>query len=386
MNKVYLQRSLTAALTGLLFSATVAAQDVNMDIVRQVAPANGWAAMAGGTQGGASASAQHIYRVSTVDELQSALHKSGQQAKIILVEKRIDLSGGIPFKSFADQKKRSQIHISSNTTLLGVGADAGFFNGSLILKKVKNVIIRNVNIETPIDVAPHFEKGDGWNAEWDGMNIIGSEHIWIDHVTLTDGSFTDHMYGQKDGWKYVQHDGELDIKRGSDYISISNSLFEKHDKVMLIGHSDKNGAQDRGKLRITLNDNVFNQLVQRTPRVRFGQIHAYNNLFIGSKANDEEYRYGYSFGLGIEGTVLSENNVFNIDHLNTQCGVFKAMSKGKPGVLVDNGSKFNGEPLNLTACGLQAKNISVPYKYQLQPTDSLITLKNSAGAGKLALN
>ena len=386
MKKVYLQRSLTAALTSLLLSAGVAAQELNMDIVRQAAPADGWAAMAGGTQGGASATADHIYHVTTVDELNQALKQGGNAAKIILVDNRIDLSGGIPYNSFADQKQRSQIHISSNTTLFGAGADAGFFNGSLILSKVKNVIIRNVNIETPVDVAPHFEKGDGWNAEWDGMNIISSDHVWIDHITLTDGSFTDHMYGQKDGWKYVQHDGELDIKRGSDYISISNSLFENHDKVMLIGHSDKNGDQDRGKLRVTLNDNVFDHLVQRTPRVRFGQIHAYNNLFNGSKASDVEYRYGYSFGLGTEGTVLSENNLFTVAHLKSPCGVFKALSKGKAGVLVDNGSQVNGQTLDVANCGLPKTTVSVPYQYQLQPADSLATLKQSAGAGKLALN
>ena len=378
--KPYLHTAMAAL---ALVSATAMATDNTQAIIHQSAPSNGWAAMNGGTRGGSQASAEHIYHVTSNDTFRQALNSAKDQAKILLIEASIDLSGGQPYTSFADQKRRSQITIPSNTTIIGMTQSAGFKNGSLIIKKVHNVIVRNVTIETPVDVAPHFEKGDGWNAEWDGMNITTANNVWVDHITITDGSFTDSMYQHKDGWKYVQHDGELDIKRGSDYVTISNSVFENHDKTMLIGHSDHNGKQDQGKLHVTIVDNVFHNVTQRTPRVRFGQIHAYNNVFLGNK-DAKNYHYSYSFGMGAEGKVLSENNSFQVAHLSNPCDIYKDLSHGHFGQLVDNGSLVNDKPLDLNACGLkQQAKWSLPYHYQLKPAAELNTLIKQAGAGKL---
>ncbi|OOC12851.1 pectate lyase, partial [Dickeya dadantii] len=95
------------------------------------------------------------------------------------------------YTSFDDQKARSQISIPSNTTIIGIGNKGKFTNGSLVVKGVSNVILRNLYIETPVDVAPHYEEGDGWNAEWDAVVIDSTDHVWVDHVTISDGSFTD---------------------------------------------------------------------------------------------------------------------------------------------------------------------------------------------------
>ncbi|OOC11585.1 pectate lyase, partial [Dickeya dadantii] len=95
------------------------------------------------------------------------------------------------YTSFDDQKARSQISVPSNTTIIGIGSNGKFTNGSLVIKGVSNVILRNLYIETPVDVAPHYEEGDGWNAEWDAAVIDSSTRVWVDHVTISDGSFTD---------------------------------------------------------------------------------------------------------------------------------------------------------------------------------------------------
>jgi len=372
------------SLAFVLSSTVVSAAGLPDSVIHQIAPNNGWAAMEGGTSGGAKATAQHTYKVTDNQTLRDALTAAGEKAKIIEIVGVIDLSGGKPYTSFADQKARSLLRVPNNTTIIGVTKDAGFIKGSVIVSKVHNVIIRNVKIESPVDVSPHFEKGDGWNAEWDGMNIITSEHIWIDHVTFSDGQFTDSMYTEKEGREYVQHDGELDIKRASDYITISNTLFENHDKTMLIGHSDKNAKQDEGKLRITLVDNVFDSIVQRTPRVRFGHVHVYNNLFKGDHSNDHPYRYGYSFGIGAQSHILSENNQFDIKNIKSNCKIYKDLSHGKNGQLIDVGSIVNGTPLQLKDCGLSTTQTwKAPYPYQLKPAAELASLVNTVGAGKL---
>jgi pectate lyase len=74
---------------------------------------------------------------------------------------------------------------------------------------------------------------------------------------------------------------------------------------MLIGSSDS-AVADRGKLRVTLHHNVFKDVGQRAPRVRFGQVHLYNNYY--DIRNAEHYQY--SWGVGIESAIYAEENFF----------------------------------------------------------------------------
>ncbi|MBI0438760.1 polysaccharide lyase, partial [Dickeya dianthicola] len=324
----------------------------------------------------------------SISEFKTALNGTDSSPKIIQITGAIDISGGKAYTSFDDQKARSQISIPSNTTIIGIGSNGKFTNGSLVIKGVSNVILRNLYLETPVDVAPHYETGDGWNAEWDAAVIDNSDHVWVDHVTISDGSFTDDKYTTKDGEKYVQHDGALDIKKGSDFVTISYSRFELHDKTILIGHSDSNGSQDSGKLRVTFHNNVFDRVTERTPRVRFGSIHAYNNVYLGDVKNSV-YPYLYSFGLGTSGSILSEANSFTLANLKSingqkpECSIVKAFNSK---VFSDKGSLVNGSSTtNLDACGLTAYKPTLPYKYSAQTMTSSLSnsINSNAGFGKL---
>jgi pectate lyase len=104
------------------------------------------------------------------------------------------------------------------------------------------------------------------------------------------------------------HDGHLDVTNESDLVTISYNQFVDHDKTMLIGSSD-GATGDRNKLRVTLHHNLFENVGQRVPRVRFGQVHAYNNLY----RIDAGSNYGYSWGVGIESQLYAENNAFEIE-------------------------------------------------------------------------
>jgi pectate lyase len=87
--------------------------------------------------------------------------------------------------------------------------------------------------------------------------------------------------------------------------TVSWNRFEDHDKVMLIGSTD-NPAVDTGKLHVSLHYNLFRNVGQRTPRVRFGQVHVYNNLYSAAPGDN----YLYSWGVGVESSIFAENNVF----------------------------------------------------------------------------
>ncbi len=210
-----------------------------------------------GTTGGAGGTAVTV--TTTADFLDYIFRT---EPFIIHVADTIELASMAPFRS--------------NKTVIGV-ADKGVITGSgLNLSSVSNIILRNLLIE---------------NSNDDAINIQeGSHHIWVDHCDLR-SSF----------------DGLLDIKRGSDYVTVSWNTFSNHDKTSLIGHDDNNAAQDSGKFHVTYHHNWFNDTVQRHPRVRFSALaHIYNNYYVGNN---------YGVGSTMDANVLVESNYFlNVDN------------------------------------------------------------------------
>src|ERR1700704_6529134 len=155
----------TAAILALLAAAalpTYAATDPALE----AAPSDGWAAMAGGTVGGSTATGDQIYSVTNRLQLLSALASGGSQPKIVKIVGTIDMSEGVLFTSKADQDLRAQVRPPSNTTLIGAGPGAGLVNGRIDIIGVSNVIVRNLKIVAPCDIAPIFDPTDGVGGNW----------------------------------------------------------------------------------------------------------------------------------------------------------------------------------------------------------------------------
>jgi pectate lyase len=315
-------RSATLAILALLAAASLPAYAAT-DPALEAAPSDGWAAMAGGTTGGSTATSDQVYSVTNRLQLLSAMATGGTRPKIIKIVGTIDMSEGVPFTDKADQDRRAQVRPPSNTTLIGAGPGAGLVNGRIDIIGVSNVIVRNLKIVAPCDIAPVFDPTDGvggsWNAAYDGIGIQGAEHIWIDHNTITDVPTTDDTLPIENGKPKQCHDGAVDITRGANYVSVTYNVFDRHDKTMLIGHSDSNTA-DIGRLKVTISNNVFTAITQRAPRLRFGQVHVFNNYHVGSKTAPV-YAHSYSTGIGIGGQVISTANVFECgSDVESQCG------------------------------------------------------------------
>lgn len=179
------------------------------------------------------------------------------------------------------------INVGSNVTIYGYqGAiiEQPSTGSAMKLSESNNVIIRNLEF-----------KGVGAVDEDDEDCLQinkNSTNIWIDHVNIYDG-----------------HDGNLDITNGSNYITISWTKFSytsassNHQFSNLIGNSDSKTSDD-GKLKVTFHHNWWSDGVkERMPRVRFGQVHIYNNLFDSQNASTC-VRAGYKADLRIE------NNIF----------------------------------------------------------------------------
>ncbi|KOG33848.1 pectate lyase family protein [Streptomyces resistomycificus] len=370
--------------TALVLSLTgTTAQAGGRDPGREVLAAkDGWASQGAGTTGGSAADAAHVYTVTTWEEFKDALAAGGAAPKIIKVKGMIDAvaqgceafeAEGYDFQQYLadydpavwgydtpvsgeqenlrdasadNQDKAIKASVPANTTIVGVGKNSGILGGSLQIKAVDNVILRNLTIEAPIDCFPQWDPTDGatgaWNSEYDAVVVYGSTHVWIDHNTLTDGRYPDSSLPTYFGEIYQQHDGLADIVRGSNYVTVSWNSFENHDKTMLIGNSDSAAADDAGKLKVTLHHNRFKGIVERAPRVRFGQVDSYNNHFVVTK----DQPYVYSYGIGIESRLYATDNAFTLSK-----GVSAALTlkKWKEAPLTAENNYVNGRLTDLIA-------------------------------------
>ncbi|MGP3771423.1 pectate lyase family protein [Streptomyces sp. SDT5-1] len=334
------------AVTGAVGTAG-AAEPRARDLARQtLAEHDGWASATTGTTGGAAADADHVYTVTTWAGLKAAFADGGTAPKIVRIKGTLDADGAtcadfaadgydldqyladydpavwgydkevsgaqedLRAASAAAQAKAIKANVPANTTIIGVGKNPGIVGGSLQINGVDNVIVRGLTLESPLDCFPQWDPTDGdtgnWNSEYDSAVVYNSTHVWLDHNEFTDGDHPDSTLPSYFGRVYQQHDGELDIVKGADYVTASWNVFADHDKTLMIGNSNGAGATDRGKLRVTLHHNLFKNLVERAPRVRFGQVDVYNNSYVGTAD------YSYSFGIGFESQLYAEKNAFTL--------------------------------------------------------------------------
>ena len=356
----------------LLFttSAFAARRDLGTETLN---PQNGWAASGSGVIGGAAAVPQQIYVVTNRQELVAALNNGvypppsttpSNEPKIIYVQGSIDANvddanqplqctdyyrNGYTLEAFlatfdpavwgrgaptgeletarvasqAAQQARVRVRIGSNTTIVGKGRNATIrgawfdIRGTAnVLNSRTNIIIRNLTFQDTYDCFPQWSPTDGslgsWNALYDSISLRDTNNVWVDHNTFEDRDTDDAQQPQYFGVLYQVHDGLLDITNASDLVTASWNRFRNHDKTMLIGSSDS-AAADRGKLRVTLHHNLFDGIGQRAPRVRFGQVHLYNNHY--DLRNTPTYQY--SWGVGIESAIFAEENFFLADRALT---------------------------------------------------------------------
>ncbi|MBT2399460.1 polysaccharide lyase family 1 protein [Streptomyces sp. ISL-100] len=372
----------TAALPLALLPAATAHAAPEGVRTAHVLPANdGWASADGGTTGGAGADAAHTYTVATWDEFKQALKDGGDAPKVIRVRGTLDGLGGKSCEDFATdgytldaylaaydpktwgtaqpsgpheearaasadaQGEQIKAYVPANTTIVGLGRGARVLGGSLQIKDTDNVVVRTLTFEDAFDCFPQWDPTDGdggaWNSEYDNLVVYGSTHVWIDHNTFTDGRRPDSQQPFYYGQLFQQHDGELDVVRGADLVTVSWNAFTDHDKTLMIGNSDSAGATDRGKLRVTLHHNLFRDIVERAPRVRFGQVDAYNNHFVVAAQG-----YAYSFGIGLESRLVAEKNTFALPGGVSAAQILK---KWKDAPVTTRDNYVNGARMDLLA-------------------------------------
>ncbi len=239
-----------------------------------------------------------------------------------------------------------------NLSILGAGTDAVIEGFGLNIYKSYNIIVRNIEFR---------------NCPDDAVNICNpiTHHVWIDHCTFSDGNDVDP--------EADRHDGLLDIKQGAGYVTVSWNHFYNHRKTCLLGHSDKNQAEDKDRLKVTYHHNWFDNTHSRHPRVRFGECHIFNNYYDNSQG-------GMSYGIAStqEAEVVVESNYFK----NVQAPMYSGYGNSGPGDLYEFNNIYENSGLPET----RGDGFSPQFYYFYVPDNPLDVpslVMAGAGAGKI---
>ncbi|KAJ9620535.1 hypothetical protein H2203_007741 [Taxawa tesnikishii (nom. ined.)] len=175
----------------------------------------------------------------------------------------------------------SRLRVGSNKSLIGVKKTADITGSGITVANATNVIIQNIKIHHILDN--------------DCITLQNSTRIWVDHNEFE----SDINHGPD------YYDGQVDIVRASDWITVSWNYFHDHWKSSLVGNSDALRSVDTGHLHVSYHHNYWRNEGTRGPAGRFGHQHVWSNLYV-------DFRY-QAIHSRSDNQVLVEGNVFRGD-------------------------------------------------------------------------
>ncbi|OLN97017.1 putative pectate lyase A 1 [Colletotrichum chlorophyti] len=200
--------------------------------------------------------------VSSVPELQTAV--TGTDPKTIILKGEFVLP--------------ARLKVGSNKSLIGYKTTAHITGKGVDVFNATNVILQNLKITHILDN--------------DCITIRNSTRVWVDH-----NEFASDITKGPDFY-----DGQVDIIRASDWVTVSWNYFHDHYKSSLVGNDATFRDLDFGHLHVTYHHNYWKNEGTRGPAGRFGHQHIYNNLY-------EDFLY-QAIHSRSDNQVLVEANVF----------------------------------------------------------------------------
>ncbi|KAJ4300101.1 hypothetical protein N0V88_002770 [Collariella sp. IMI 366227] len=222
----------------------------------------GYASLNGGTKGGAGGT---VTTVSTLAQFTAAVNEKNSAPVIVVVKGIIE--------------GNTKVRVGSNKSIIGLPG-SGFKGIGLHFRRQRNLIVRNI-------ISSFVEADNG-----DALKIEESTNVWVDHCNFHSALIADKDF----------YDGLVDASHGSDFITISHTYFHDHWKASLVGHSDSNAGDDKGKLHVTYANNYWKNCGSRGPLFRFGTGHIYNSYYENMSITAINSRMGAQ--------VLAQSNAF----------------------------------------------------------------------------
>nr|WP_223192405.1 family 16 glycoside hydrolase [Paenibacillus sedimenti] len=424
---------------------------------------------AGNTGGGSIEETDARYKkVFNATDLAAAL-KKGSGIKVIEIMNDLNLGWNeIPATAqvspFASHNSALTHPVLKTTGVSKISIDS--FNGltifstngakikhaALSVKYSSNVIIRNLEFDELWEW-DEATKGNYDKNDWDYITVEGaSQKVWIDHCTFNKA-----------------YDGLLDVKKGSNGVTVSWSTFKGDDQsanswvtrqidameanqsaypmyaylrssavglskddIIAIAAGQKKGhlvgatefASDNANLQVTLHHNYYENIQDRMPRLRAGNVHAYNIVMDNSGTRAAKKKLtsamekalsskGYHFGVTSNGAISTEDGAVLLEKSqiidvispvrNNQADPSDARYTGKiqavdtiyslDGSTFRGSSDTEGSPLAPVPAPVKTFSwngfTSLPYSYTADDPSTLKTrliASNGSGAGKLNMS
>lgn len=318
--------------------------------------ANGFAA---GTTGGAGG---QTVRATTGTAIHAALCARASKSTPIVIEVEGTINHGntsqVSGAGCSTAAGVIELKGISNVSIVGVGSGATFDQLGIHIRDSSNIIIQNVTVKNvKKSGSPTSNGGDAIGMESTVRNV------WVDHVTL-----------EASGGESAGYDGLFDLKNDVENVTLSYAILRNSGRGGLIGSSES----DTGSGNITFHHNLYSNIDSRTPLLRGGVAHIYNNHYLNL------HESGINSRAGAKAKV--ENNYFedSKDVLGTfytdQAGTWQTA-----GNILDNVTwSAKGGDTNPAGPGMASTTtVSVPYSYRLDGASCVPAIVSAtAGANK----
>ncbi|MBM2614589.1 polysaccharide lyase family 1 protein [Actinoplanes sp. LDG1-06] len=335
------KRALVALTTGAVGAAVVVALPLPWASAAAVGSATGYASVNGGTTGGNGGS---TVRATTGTQIHQALCSRASSSTPITIEVSGTINHGNTTKVSGDSCNTAADKIElkeiSNVTIIGVGSGAVFDQLGIHIRDSSNIIIQNVTVRNvKKSGSPTSNGGDAIGMESTVRNV------WVDHVTLEASG------GESEGY-----DGLFDMKDNTQYVTLSYSILRNSGRGGLIGSSES----DTSNSFITFHHNRYENIDSRTPLLRGGVAHIYNNYYYSLNESGINSRAG--------ARAKVENNYFQ--NSKDVLGTFYTDAAGywqTAGNILDNvtwsATSSDHKPAGPSMAS--TTTVSVPYSYRL---------------------
>lgn len=225
-------------------------------------------------------------------------------------------------------------------TIEGVGPEAGFSKWGMNIEFNEDIEIRNLIVaDTEEDAFGFYRTKKLW---------LHNNTIYTGYAPLDDSEEQDKLHG----------DGSCDL-RECDKVTVSYNHFNSTDKTSLMGSSAKR-REPTGSF--TFHHNFFDRTGQRTPRVRWHNVHVYNNYYYGTEI--------YGVAATNNANIFAENNYFEDAAspflISSQSEFTSKFSTNDGGAI----KAYNNTMVNTRECAEGLDYFNAPSReYRLTPED-----------------
>jgi len=348
-----------AALATTAVAAAAGAVLLTAGASAAVGGVTGYATQNGGTTGGAGG---QTVRATTGTAIHAALCGRASSSTPIIIEVSGTINHGNTTKVSGDSCNTAADKIElkeiSNVTIIGVGGGAVFDQLGIHVRDSSNIIIQNVTVRNvKKSGSPTSNGGDAIGMESTVRNV------WVDHVTLEASG------GESEGF-----DGLFDVKDNVQYVTLSYSVLRNSGRGGLVGSSES----DLSNGFLSYHHNLYENIDSRTPLLRGGIAHIYNNYYV------DLHESGINSRAGARAKV--DNNYFR--NSKDVLGTFYTDAVGYwqvSGNVFDNvtwsapGSENRPAGPNVQS----TTTVSIPYSYSLDAASCVPSVvAQTAGANK----